>query len=68
MKAKKSGNGHARAGADGDRQPLVLSILDRVRGKETALSLNLEKVGLDFGEDRKFLMNGELRLTIQTLR
>lgn len=45
----------------------VNDVLDRVTGKESAVELNLDDVGLDLGEDRKVTATGTVRFSVKTL-
>ncbi len=61
MASKKKANGRA------DR-PAVADVLDRVQGKESALELDFEKVGLKFGRDQWLQATGTVRLSAVLLR
>ena len=45
----------------------VNDVLDRVTGKESAVELNLDDVGVDLGEDRKVTATGTIRFSVKTL-
>lgn len=45
----------------------VNDVLDRITGKESAVELNLDDVGLDLGEDRKLTATGTVRVSVKTL-
>lgn len=45
----------------------VNDILDRITGKESSVELNLDDVGLDFGEERKLTATGTVRFSVKTL-
>lgn len=64
MATKKSGNGAARTRAT--HSP-VLEFLDRIQGKESVLSLDLEDVALGLG-DRRIQASGNIRLSSVILR
>lgn len=63
MASKKAANGRARANG-----ALVTEVLDRIQGKESALTLDFEKVGLKFGGDRWLQATGSVRLSAVLLR
>ncbi|MBI4362831.1 MAG: hypothetical protein HY558_06610 [Euryarchaeota archaeon] len=46
---------------------LFRDLVERVTGKETALTLDLENVGLELG-DRRITLNGRVNLSMSTLK
>ncbi len=65
MASKKTGDAKVRARTNG---ALVTEVLDRIQGKESALTLDFEKVGLRLGEDRWLQATGSIRLSAVLLR
>ncbi len=53
--------------ATANARKAVNDVLDRVTGKESAVELNLDDVGVDLGEDRKVTATGTIRFSVKTL-
>lgn len=50
-----------------DGSPL-LELLERVAGKESSLSLDLDNVGVDLGEGRRVVLNGKVNINVSALK
>jgi len=46
----------------------VDDLFDRVAGKESSISIDLEDVGLDLGEGRKYTATGSVKLSLSMLK
>jgi hypothetical protein len=51
-----------------EEKGIVSEWLDRITGKESTLSIDLDNVGIDLGGDRKIVLNGKINLSIVTLK
>ncbi|MEM3086435.1 MAG: hypothetical protein QXO51_05430 [Halobacteria archaeon] len=56
-----------RSGAAIPASPL-LELLERVAGKESSLSLDLDNVGVDLGEGRRVVLNGKVHVNVAALK
>lgn len=56
-----------KAAAEMPASPL-LELLERVAGKESSLSLDLDNVGVDLGEGRRVVLNGKIHVNIAALK
>jgi hypothetical protein len=45
-----------------------LDLLDRIIGKESALSIDMDNVGIDLGEGRKIILSGKVNISFTTLK
>lgn len=56
-----------KANAEMSASPL-LELLERVAGKESSVSLDLDNVGVDLGEGRRVVLNGKIHVNIAALK
>ncbi len=46
----------------------LLELLERIAGKESSLSLDLDNVGVDLGEGRRVVLNGKVHVNVAALK
>jgi phenylpyruvate tautomerase PptA (4-oxalocrotonate tautomerase family) len=46
----------------------VNDVLDRITGKESSISVNLEDVGLQVGEEQRFGATGSIKISLSLLK
>ena len=46
----------------------VSDLLNRITGKESTLTIDLDNVGIDLGGEKKVTLTGRLNMSIVTLR
>ncbi len=46
----------------------LLDLLERIAGKESSLSLDLDNVGVDLGEGRRVVLNGKVHVNVAALK
>lgn len=51
-----------------EEKGVVSELLDKITGKESTLSIDLDDVGIELGENRKVTLNGKINLSIVTLK
>ena len=47
---------------------VLTDLLNRLLGKESALSIDLDNVGVDLGEGRQINVSGKMNLSLTTLK
>lgn len=47
---------------------LLTDLLERIAGKESAISVDMDNVGVDLGEGRKLTLTGKVNISLATLK
>ena len=47
---------------------LLTDLLERIAGKESAISIDMDNVGVDLGEGRKLTLVGKVNISLSTLK
>ena len=46
----------------------INDVFDRISGKESSVSIDLEDVGLNLGEDKRYTATGNIKVSLTTLK
>ncbi|MBI4362041.1 MAG: hypothetical protein HY558_02600 [Euryarchaeota archaeon] len=46
----------------------LLELVDRVMGKESSMTVDLDEVGVDMGNGRRLVLNGKVHVNVSTLK
>ena len=46
----------------------INDVFDRISGKESSVSIDLEDVGLNLGEDKRYTATGSIKVSLTTLK
>jgi hypothetical protein len=47
---------------------VINDVFDRISGKESSVSIDLEDVGLNLGEDKRYTATGSIKVSLTTLK